>query len=142
MKLNTLRKYNFLASYKGYTLFEDPNTGAKQRTYENPISIKCWVVNNALGQLSLHTKSRLQNDGLISFLRNKKWEKKLQFIELVYPIGTPNGAVWRVIEGMPMLDSFGNVYEYKYRCQMIVPALGSVTEDSPSELTESNWTVD
>jgi hypothetical protein len=135
MKLNTVRKYNFTASYRGYDVFVDPDTEAEQRTYADPVEIKCWIVNNALGQLSLHTKSKLQNDGGIGFLRTKNGE-------LVYPIGTTSGAVWRIIEGMPMLDSFGNIYEYKYRCQMIVPKLGSVTEAAPSLFINGSWTID
>lgn len=135
MKLNTIRKYNFTASYRGYTTFTDPNTGAEQRTYQDPVEIKCWIVNNALGQLSLHTKSKLQNDGGIGRLTHPTGY-------LVYPIGTMSGAVWRVIEGMPMLDSFGNVYEYKYRCQMIIPKLGSVTESAPSDFINGSWTID
>jgi len=135
MRLNTVRKYNFTASYRGYNTFIDPNTGAEQRTYVDPVEIKCWIVNNAVGQLSLHTKSKLQNDGGIGRLTSPNGE-------LVYPIGTLSGAVWRVIEGMPMLDSFGNIYEYKYRCQMIVPKLGSVTESAPSLFINGSWTID
>jgi hypothetical protein len=138
MKLNTFRKYTFTAGYSGYTTFTDPDTGASQKTYQDPIKIKCWVSNNALGQLMLYTKARLQNDGGIGNLRNND-----RFItkgaDLVYPIGTVTGAVWRIIEGMPMYDSLGNVYEYKYRCQMIVPSLGSVTEAAPSEFTNGGF---
>lgn len=138
MRLNTVRKYNFSAGYSGYTTFTDPNTGASQKTYQAPVKIKCWVVNNALGELVLHTKARLQNSGGIGNLRNNdRWITK--GTDLVYPIGTPSGAVWRIIEGMPMYDSFGQVYEYKYRCQMIVPSLGSVTEAAPSEFTAGGF---
>jgi hypothetical protein len=132
MRLNTVRKYTFRAAYSGYIMFEDPDTGATQITYQPAVPIKCWVVNNALGELSLHTKARLQNDGGISTLINKN-------NELLYPIGTINGAVWRIIEGMPMLDSFGNVYEYKYRCQMIIPKMGSVTDAAPSEFRDGEF---
>lgn len=127
MKLNTVRKYNFTALYAGFTTFTDPNTGAEQKTYQDPIEIKCWVVNNALGELVLHTKSKLQNDSSISFLLDKDEG-------LVYPIGTPSGAIWRIIEGMPMYDLFGKVYEYKYRCLMIVPKQGAVTNATSQEL--------
>ena len=127
MKLNTLRKYNFTAKYAGYTTFQDPDTGAEQRTYLAPVQIKCWVVNNALGELVLHTQARLQNDGSVSELLDKNGD-------LVYPIGTLAGAVWRVIEGMPMYDTFGNVYAYKYRCLMIIPKQGAVTQATSAEL--------
>lgn len=132
MRLNTVRKYIFSADYSGYTVFTDPDTGAQQKTYEQPVKIKCWVVNNALGELVLHTKARLQNDGGISSLINND-RYIVRGKNLVYPIGTRAGAVWRIIEGMPMYDLFGNVYEYKYRCRMIIPSQGSVTESPPSE---------
>lgn len=127
MKLNTVRKYNFTAMHSSYTTFTDFDTGAEQRTYQDPIEIKCWVVNNALGELILHTKSKLQNDSSFSLLLDKDEE-------LVYPIGTLTGAVWRIIEGMPMYDSFGKVYEYKYRCLMIIPKQGAVTNATSQEL--------
>lgn len=138
MRLNAIRKYTFSAEYAGYDVFVDPNTGAQQKTYEEPVKIKCWVTNNALGELVLHTKARLQNDGGISALvNNDRYIVKGK--DLVYPIGTLAGAVWRIIEGMPMYDIFGNVYEYKYRCQMIIPKQGSVTETAPSEFTEGGF---
>jgi len=127
MKLNTVRKYNFSMVYSGYKEFQDPNTGATQITYETPVEIKCWVVNNALGELVLHTKSKLQNNSSFSYLLDKDGG-------LVYPIGTATGAIWRIIEGMPMYDLFGKVYEYKYRCLMIVPKQGAVTGASAQEL--------
>ena len=133
MRLNTVRKYTFSAAYSGYTVFEDLDTGAQLKTYQSPpIQIKCWIVNNALGELSLHTKAKLQNDGALSALIDKN-------NELLYPIGTLTGAIWRIIEGMPMLDSLGNVYEYKYRCQMIVPKQGSVTDNAPSEFLDGDF---
>jgi hypothetical protein len=125
MKLSGVRRYTFKAIYRGYTIDEDPDTGAEQIIYEDPEIIDCWVSNNALGELSLHTKARLQNDGGIGTLVNKD-------NKLVYPIGTASGAVWRIIEGMPMYTTFGDVYEYKYRCLMIVPKQGSVTQAAPS----------
>jgi hypothetical protein len=138
MKLNAIRKYTFSAGYSGYKQFQDPNTGAIQETYEDPVEIKCWIVNNALGELSLHTKARLQNNGGIGNLRNRdRWITKGK--DIVYPIGTATGAVWRIIEGMPMLDSFGNIYEYKYRCQMIIPKQGSITNSAPSEFTSGGF---
>lgn len=128
MKLNTVRKYNFSIAYSGYNEFLDTNTGATQITYETPVEIKCWVVNNALGELVLHTKSKLQNNSSFSFLLDKDGG-------LVYPIGTlATGAIWRIIEGMPMYDIFGRVYEYKYRCLMIVPKQGAVTNATAAEL--------
>jgi hypothetical protein len=132
MKFNTIRKYKYSAAYAGYKEFQDPDTGAVRRTYEEPIEIKCWIVNNALGELVLHTKARLQNDGGIGTLLDKN-------SELVYPIGTLTGAVWRVIEGMPMYDPFGNVYEYKYRCLMIIPKQGSVSDNPPSEFINGEF---
>lgn len=138
MRFNAIRKYNFSAAYSGYEVFTDPDTGAQQKTYQDPVKIKCWVSNNALGQLSLHTKARLQNDGGIGNLRNNdRWITK--GMDLVYPIGTVTGAVWRIIEGMPMYDSFGQVYEYKYRCQMIIPKQGSVTEAAPSSFSDGGF---
>jgi hypothetical protein len=124
MKLSGVRRYTFKAVYRGYKVDEDPDTGAEQIIYQDGEAIDCWVSNNALGELSLHTKARLQNDGLIGTLVNKD-------IELVYPIGTASGAVWRIIEGMPMYTTFGDVYEFKYRCLMIVPKQGSVTRAAP-----------
>lgn len=127
MKLSTVRKYNFRVLYSGYTMFTDPATGAQQRTYQSATIVPCWIVNNALGELSLHTNAKLQNDGYLTGLLDKD-------SELVYPIGTLLGATWRILEGSPMIDSFGKVFEYKYRCLMVVPKQGSVTDDLPEDL--------
>jgi hypothetical protein len=126
MKLSGVRRYTFKAVYRGYIIETAPDTGAQQKIYDEPVIINCWVANNALGELSLHTKAKLQNDGGIGTLVNKD-------NEIVYPIGTATGAVWRIIEGMPMYTTFGDIFEYKYRCLMIVPKQGSVTEGAPSE---------
>lgn len=126
MKLTTVNPFNFLAQYSGYTYLEEPNTGIRVRQFKDPIEIKCSVSPNALGQLIVYTNAELQNDGLISGLYSK-FENRL-----LYPIGTMNGAVWRVIEGQPLVDSFGRYNRFRYRCLMITPPQGSVT-DAPTD---------
>lgn len=148
MKLVTYKPFFYSAQYKGWNDVEDPNNpDAVLREWTDPVTIKCSVSNNALGELTLYTDALLQNDGLLTFLVSNKYSNPiigetlggLTESILVYPIGTSNGAIWRVIEGMPLLDSWGNKNRYRYRCMMVVPKQGSVTSSAPTEATNASW---
>ena len=133
MKLVTTRPFNFTARYSSFTREVSPtNPDVSQLVYQNPVTIKCSVVANAVGELTLYTDAMLQNDGGIGLVLNKN-------NELLYPIGTLAGAVWRIIEGQPLTDAWGNKNRYRYRCQMIIPQQGSVTEGPASAFQEGTW---
>jgi hypothetical protein len=134
-------KYKYTAMYRGYEFIEDPTTGAKAKQYfprNVKTQIECNIVLNALGQLVVHTAAKLQNDGYLGTLfRKAEGDTRLPGNETsgtqVMEGGTASGPVWRVVEGTPMFDNNGKTYAYKYRCQMIFPVLGSVTDDAPQE---------
>lgn len=130
MKLVTTRPFNFTARYTAFETIYDGD--AQIKTFLPPITIKCAVVANAVGELTLYTDAQLMNGGGIGRVLNKN-------LELLYPIGTPSGAVWRIIEGQPLTDSWGNKNRYRYRCLMVVPEQGSVTEAVPGEWNQETW---
>ena len=148
MILTTVRPFYFFADYKGYEDEIDPNTGTTSlRVWKDKITISCAVNNNPLGELTLYTDAILQNDGIITFLRSKTYpsqnlNNKLEGLKtnpLLYPIGTVQGALWRIIEGQPLVDAWGNKNRYRYRCLLLTPKIGSVTEAAPDGSGTSNW---
>lgn len=143
MILASIRPYYFTAVYKGYTTETSPtNPDAEQKIFSAPVTIKCSVNNNPLGELTLVTNALLQNGGLISDLRTTNpGDPAVVGTPLLYPVGTAVGAIWRIIEGQPLTDAWGNKGRYRYRCLMIVPQTGSVTEVAPSASENTNfWT--
>lgn len=130
MKLVTTRPFNFTALYSAFETITDGD--AEKKVFLKPVKIKCAVVANAVGELTIYTDAQLLNGGGIGLVANKQQQ-------LLYPIGTITGAVWRVIEGQPLTDSWGNKNRYRYRCLMVVPQQGSVTEATPGEWNQETW---
>ena len=147
MILTTVRPFYFAAQYKGYENEQSPdNPDISIKVWKEPITIYCAVNNNPLGELTLYTDALLQNDGLISYVRSRTYgsalvlaTEDLKTSPILYPIGTKNGAVWRIVEGQPLLDSWGNKNRYRYRCLLLVPKTGSVTEAAPTEASSGSW---
>lgn len=145
MKLTTIKRNNYLFEYSPFELIEDTtNPSITYKKYlEPPITYEGDVSSNAIGELVIYTEWMMMNNGLISRVqkkRNRLDNPKTDTIIpdlLLYPIGTKKGAIWRIIEGQPMLDLWGNKNVYRYRCRMIVPAQGSVTQDIPDEYLNS-----
>ena len=148
MILTTVRPFYFAAQYKGYENEINPdNPDLFIKVWKEPITIYCAVNNNPLGELTLYTDALLQNDGVISLLRSRTDPAEvlnnttvgLKTNPILYPIGTRTGAVWRIVEGQPLLDSWGNKNRYRYRCLLLVPKTGSVTEAAPTEASSGSW---
>lgn len=141
-------KFPYTAKYRGYEIIEDPNTGASIKQYlpyEQRTFIEVNVVFNALGQAVFHTKEELQNDGLISFLFKKGFKEGTTenpllmnaFTGINKPVmggGLASGPIWRIVEGLPVIDHTGRTFCYKYRSVMIYPELGSITDEPPTNL--------
>lgn len=134
MKLITVRPFYFQCLYSGYDVEEDPaNPDLTYNKPTPPFQISCTASTNPLGELTIYTDALLQNNGSITGLTNRQGE-------LLYPDGIPVfGALWRIMEGQPLTDSWGNKNRYRYRCFMVVPKQGSVTEDTPTELGTAAW---
>ena len=148
MILTTVRPFYFAAQYKGYEDEISPtNPDAVLKVWKDAVTIYCSVNNNPLGELTLYTDALLQNDGVISFLRSRTYASAtinnlvegLKTNPILYPIGTPTGAVWRIIEGQPLIDAWGNKNRYRYRCLLLAPKTGSVTEAAPTEASSGSW---
>ncbi len=134
-------KYPYTMMYRGYEFVEGVDGVLVKRYFPRTVKtqIECNIVINALGQLVVHTPAKLQNDGYLGTLYKRGdgytrlgLEEETQ-PTLVMEGGTVTGPVWRIVEGNPMLDNRGITYAYKYRCQMVFPVLGSVTDEAPQE---------
>lgn len=141
MILTTVRPFNFQCTYRGYRLQEAPlNPDAVEKIWEDPIIINCAVNNNALGELTLYTDALLQNDGIIARLGHRTIRSERDGGGFLYPIGIV-GAIWRIYEGQPLTDAWGVKNRYRYRCILISPEKGSVTDTPPDQSsTPSFWT--
>ena len=146
MQLFSIENYNYTADVIGYETIDNVNGEGRTKVYGNPIPIELNMTSNSLGELIIYTKAEIQLDAYLSSLRSKnpEWGKvdpsrnAVLLQRLVYPIGTPSGAIWTIVNAQPILDPWGNFVNYKYRGQLIVPTRAAVTVISQTDIDKFN----